>query len=125
MGIIDKIRTYSQASTESDTEYYGFLSYAVEYHATTWGIGHGIATGAALIVAPVIASHLLTAFAAVTLFVYTGRKSKRIDLADKYLTQIKKEPQYYLGSFLVGILPGGAYGYLTGTLPEVQNLIPF
>lgn len=125
MRLVEKIRTYSQASTEADTDYYGFLSYAVEWHAFTWGLFLGVATGAGLIVAPELAQTLLTAFVAIVAWIYTGREPRTIDLDERYLRQIKKEPHYFIGAWAIGMIPGSVYGLVMGQLPDVGSVLPF
>lgn len=116
-GIMDKIKQMVSkigAPTESASDYNLLLSYAGEWHPFIWGLMLGLGIRLSEPFPSLRQSILLTALILI-LYAFTGSKAKKYDLPlemkDRYLKQIHKEPHYYGGGLILG--------YFFSYIPEI------
>lgn len=103
--LIRLIRRYSTATSESETDYGGFGSWAGEYHAIEYGLPLGLLTGLTMLLDPRLGTSMATLSAGIVLEAMHRDAPSKIPLSKGLLRQIRKELHYYLGSWAIGFAP--------------------
>lgn len=102
--LIKKIKKYSSAKSESETEYDGFLSYSSEIHAFITGIGAGFASYT--VGSPEVGVSII--LVSIGYGGYSELAKNGGEAPEKISKELQREPWYAIGGTFLGFLIGGA-----------------
>ncbi len=109
--ILDKLKRFVRgmdSPTEAGSPRDGAFSYAAENHAFTWGFTLGFALATTYVYARGLFPAAASAGLGLLVFVYSNRrqKAKGVQVPDYVYKQASKEPHYYSGGYVLGVLAG-------------------